>query len=175
MTSNWRRNYNATGRDTSHACLVIEPTLSFLSSFKRQETWHQHRHCDHQNHAFQWQMEDFLMLEKGWEVLRQHYFLWLHESNCSQQGEVVAATMKSVGQFQSMWVICRYPLLVRLNSWGWVPSLPNGIGNVAGKVNRGTAILCCCSWAILQKLCTRSHIKSFLLYHRTIKPCYSCW
>jgi hypothetical protein len=42
------------------------------------------------------------MLGKGWEVLRQHYFLCLHESHHSQQGEVVAGTMKTVGQFQSM-------------------------------------------------------------------------
>lgn len=42
------------------------------------------------------------MLGKGWEVLRQHYFLWLHESHRSQQGEVVAGTMKTVDQFQSM-------------------------------------------------------------------------
>jgi hypothetical protein len=47
-------------------------------------------------------MEDFLMIKKGWEVLRQHYFLWLHEINRSQQGDIVAGTMKSVGQFQSM-------------------------------------------------------------------------
>jgi hypothetical protein len=47
-------------------------------------------------------MADFLLLGKGWEVLRQHYFLWLQESHRSQQGDVVAGTMKTIGQFQSM-------------------------------------------------------------------------